>query len=277
MAHNVTIEDVKFLDVLAKYMYDARVFDSAVLKGGYLLSKLTESRCTIDIDLSAPAGASLDTLLNRFNSCGDVLKRDGLIEDFTVRKPKEKFSGEFHVIRKSDKQEFSVDFSIQDLGFGILNVDIILGNRVAQGIRCYSFERILSDKIQALNTLKQFRRMKDLFDMYTIVITKELSRTALEECFSFRNLSDEILTGIVNADTSVAEFSIFREDAIQNLQHAWDKLKIMRVGSDESITIASHPDLVTVLSIYRDFLSGYLNCTSSFSDRKWNPIDLQWV
>lgn len=277
MAHNITIQDVEFLDTLAKYMSDAGVFDSTVLKGGYLLSKLTNSRCTVDIDLSAPAGASLENLMAKFRSCGKALKDNNLILDYTLRKPVEKFSGEFCVVRKSDEREISVDFSIQDLGFGILDVDITLGDKVIQGVRCYSFERILSDKMHALNTLKQFRRMKDLFDIYSIITTKELSHDGLKKCLFFRNLSDEVLTGIADADTSIAEFSIFREDAIQNLQHAWDRLKVARVVKDKEVTITSQPDLMLVLNTYRIFIRGYLNCTSSFIDRKWNPVDMQWV
>lgn len=270
--------EMSILDTVAYHLYSNGVLEQSVLKGGYLLSKLGGDRHTRDIDLSIDAELSVDDLLDKFKDCGEDMIATGFAVNYKLLDPKLGSSGRFTVVLADGENTVHVDFSLQKLGFGVHSAVIRLNNlQFDMPILCYSYERILSDKIQALNTIRQFRRLKDLYDIYSIISSQTLSHNELCECMLYRDLTSEVVTGIIHADPKIAEFSIFREEASKDLQHAWDRLSIKRRSSSDNVFAVSKPNLNDVLDLYRIFLNGYVNSTSSFVDSIWNFEQQQWV
>ena len=171
--------------------------DSFCLKGGALLyaHNQLKSRPTIDIDFLAKNLnndkehiKSVFAEILSFPDDGDALTFKG--EEITVDDIME--GKNYHGVCVSTKawlDGMPLHLSI-DIGFGDVTVPapqelaypVILGEMPTFTVKAYSLETVVAEKFHTMIDLSIYNsRMKDFFDLYTILTTKELDSDSLAE------------------------------------------------------------------------------------------------
>lgn len=98
------------------------------------------------------------------------------------------------------------------------------------------------DKLSAVCSKKQFRRVKDLYDLYYIIEECNISFDELHQCIIARKVDFG------------PEFSLFRYEAIEQWRHAWSKFRITPTGN----RTPEKPSIEELLQTLAVFLQGYM-------------------
>ena len=114
----------------------------------------------------------------------------------------------------------------------------------------YDLLNIVSDKVSVLSSKKIARRIKDLLDIYTIVIGDNLSKK-------------QILNELKIKNRKLENFSFFINNK-EDVKHAYDKFK----------TMFSKPDFDKVYDVVFVFVQGFFN---ENEDLKWDFKKLMWI
>lgn len=122
------------------------------------------------------------------------------------------------------------------------------------------YEKMLCDKVSATYSTKQFRRTKDLYDIYQI-----LSRVDIDGGkFHLEMLNKGVVIG--------PELSPFRGEAIDIWIRAWKQFRAYdRFGNDQGL-----PELLEVMNIYSWFIKGYLENRNETNKGIWNHVERRW-
>lgn len=126
----------------------------------------------------------------------------------------------------------------------------------------YSYEKMLGDKIDANFSRQQFRRTKDLYDIYKIITSV---------CIDGESLHREIMNRGIDIISS--QYSPFSADALPKWIHAWDRLIIQdRNGLQRNL-----PLLQEVLGMYLRFIEEYLIIRNKPHKGLWNPDEGRFI
>lgn len=205
---------IDFQKVVTRYLHERFLYrlsissykSSFILKGGNLLYVLQglDSRPTIDIDLlGKQVNNSPDELMAIFREIflqptDDAVHFNLETIQATRIKEQEKYPG----VRIRCEVAFdSVRQYIQiDIGFGDLitpkplamEYPILLPFSPTPHIFAYTAETVIAEKLQTMTILGQLNsRMKDFFDVYTLLhhpsLDRAILRTAIEQTFQNRN------------------------------------------------------------------------------------------
>jgi len=182
-----------------------------LLKGGALLYAHNQfkSRPTIDIDFLAKSLSNdkehIKTVFNEilsFQSDDDALTFD--LQNITVDDIME--GKNYHGVRLNTKavlDNMPLHLSI-DIGFGDVTIPapqelaypVILDEMSSFSIKAYSLETVVAEKFHTMIDLSIYNsRMKDFFDLYTILSTKDLDSANLTEAIkaTFENRHTEYI------------------------------------------------------------------------------------
>lgn len=200
-------EKRSFDSILLLYMQERILYrisiseysDQFVLKGGLLMFMLTDykGRPTKDIDLLAQQISNdQENIRKAFSSiCKVQCEDDGLVfdgDDIEVEEIKK--DAEYHGIRvKCNCFLGNARKAVQlDIGFGnivvpkaqVMECPILLDMKVPT-IKVYSLESIISEKFQAMISLSVSNsRMKDFYDIFTLLNTNSFDGRRLQEAIS---------------------------------------------------------------------------------------------
>jgi predicted nucleotidyltransferase component of viral defense system len=202
---NIAVKERRTFDsVLLLYMQERLLYrlsisefgSNFILKGGLLMFMLTEykGRPTKDIDLLAQQISNdKDDIKRIFLSvCSINYAEDGLVfhgEDIEVEDIKE--AAAYHGVRvKTTCYLGNAKKMVQlDIGFGDIVIPKpremecpVLLDLEAPVIKAYSLESIISEKFQAMIALSVANsRMKDFYDIYTLLSTNNFDGRKLQE------------------------------------------------------------------------------------------------
>ena len=198
----------KYMYLLARYFNERLLYkvsvsqykDNFVLKGGSLLYALNglETRPTIDVDFMADRiSRDREYLENVFREILSIpCDEDGVIFDVETLKSEpitvdEQYPGtRFLVTAHMDSIVYPMSM---DIGFGdvitpcpeAVDYPLLLQDMPSINIQAYSLETVIAEKFHAMIDRDVLNsRMKDFFDCYQILTTRELSDEILYEAIN---------------------------------------------------------------------------------------------
>ena len=198
----------KYMYLLARYFNERLLYkvsvsqykDNFVLKGGSLLYALNglETRPTIDVDFMADRiSRDREYLENVFREILSIpCDEDGVIFDVETLKSEpitvdEQYPGtRFLVTAHMDSIVYPMSM---DIGFGdvitpcpeTVDYPLLLQDMPSINIQAYSLETVIAEKFHAMIDRDVLNsRMKDFFDCYQILTTRELSDEILYEAIN---------------------------------------------------------------------------------------------
>ena len=212
----------KYMYILARYFNERLLYkvsvsqykDNFVLKGGSLLYALNglETRPTIDVDFMADRiSRDREYLENVFREILSIpCDEDGVIFDVETLKSEpitvdEQYPGtRFLVTAHMDSIVYPMSM---DIGFGdviipcpeTVDYPLLLQDMPSINIQAYSLETVIAEKFHAMIDRDVLNsRMKDFFDCYQILTTRELSDEILYEAINatFNNRQLEMKTDL---------------------------------------------------------------------------------
>jgi len=212
----------KYMYLLARYFNERLLYkvsvsqykDNFVLKGGSLLYALNglETRPTIDVDFMADRiSRDREYLENVFREILSIpCDEDGVIFDVEKLKSEpitvdEQYPGtRFLVTAHMDSIVYPMSM---DIGFGdvitpcpeAVDYPLLLQDMPSINIQAYSLETVIAEKFHAMIDRDVLNsRMKDFFDCYQILTTRELSDEILYEAINatFNNRQLEMKTDL---------------------------------------------------------------------------------
>jgi predicted nucleotidyltransferase component of viral defense system len=212
----------KYMYLLARYFNERLLYrisvsqykDNFVLKGGSLLYALNglETRPTIDMDFMADRiSRDREYLENVFREILSIpCDEDGVIFDVETLKSEpitvdKKYPGtRFLVTAHMDSIVYPMSM---DIGFGdvitpcpeAVDYPLLLQDMPSINIQAYSLETVIAEKFHAMIDRDVLNsRMKDFFDCYQILTTRELSDEILYEAINatFNNRQLEMKTDL---------------------------------------------------------------------------------
>ena len=212
----------KYMYLLARYFNERLLYkvsvsqykDNFVLKGGSLLYALNglETRPTIDVDFMADRiSRDREYLENVFREILSIpCDEDGVIFDVEKLKSEpitvdEQYPGtRFLVTAHMDSIVYPMSM---DIGFGdvitpcpeTVDYPLLLQDMPSINIQAYSLETVIAEKFHAMIDRDVLNsRMKDFFDCYQILTTRELSDEILYEAINatFNNRQLEMKTDL---------------------------------------------------------------------------------
>jgi predicted nucleotidyltransferase component of viral defense system len=212
----------KYMYLLARYFNERLLYkvsvsqykDNFVLKGGSLLYALNglETRPTIDVDFMADRiSRDREYLENVFREILSIpCDEDGVIFDVETLKSEpitvdEQYPGtRFLVTAHMDSIVYPMSM---DIGFGdvitpcpeAVDYPLLLQDMPSINIQAYSLETVIAEKFHAMIDRDVLNsRMKDFFDCYQILTTRELSDEILYEAINatFNNRQLEMKTDL---------------------------------------------------------------------------------
>ena len=212
----------KYMYLLARYFNERVLYkvsvsqykDNFVLKGGSLLYALNglETRPTIDVDFMADRiSRDREYLENVFREILSIpCDEDGVIFDVETLKSEpitvdEQYPGtRFLVTAHMDSIVYPMSM---DIGFGdvitpcpeAVDYPLLLQDMPSINIQAYSLETVIAEKFHAMIDRDVLNsRMKDFFDCYQILTTRELSDEILYEAINatFNNRQLEMKTDL---------------------------------------------------------------------------------
>lgn len=212
----------KYMYLLARYFNERLLYkvsvsqykDNFVLKGGSLLYALNglETRPTIDVDFMADRiSRDREYLENVFREILSIpCDEDGVIFDVETLKSEpitvdEQYPGtRFLVTAHMDSIVYPMSM---DIGFGdviipcpeAVDYPLLLQDMSSINIQAYSLETVIAEKFHAMIDRDVLNsRMKDFFDCYQILTTRELSDEILYEAINatFNNRQLEMKTDL---------------------------------------------------------------------------------
>ena len=212
----------KYMYLLARYFNERLLYkvsvsqykDNFVLKGGSFLYALNglETRPTIDVDFMADRiSRDREYLENVFREILSIpCDEDGVIFDVETLKSEpitvdEQYPGtRFLVTAHMDSIVYPMSM---DIGFGdvitpcpeAVDYPLLLQDMPSINIQAYSLETVIAEKFHAMIDRDVLNsRMKDFFDCYQILTTRELSDEILYEAINatFNNRQLEMKTDL---------------------------------------------------------------------------------
>lgn len=257
-------------DVVMYYLYRAELLENAAIKGDYCLSKLDKSIKPLEIELSFDLDVDKSHVLNQLNKCGEEMVSAGVITSYTLRPFNKQQCGKLQLFKGNQVHFMDVCFDLQDLEFGVqeslIPLELEIGD-VKILILKLTVERILAEKIRDLKELKLSRDVMNLYSINSILKYHNILYSLMKA--SLDNLGvdfDDISTRVYGSQDGGAH-PVFDPD--DKAKHLWVKLTSGNSGS-------SAEALPYVLNRYFDFLYGYKNYTSSFTDKMWDPSRQVW-
>lgn len=195
---------IDFQSVITRYFHERLLYrisiseynDHFVLKGGNLMYAIygLDSRPTTDIDLEGLKVNNLSGELDSiFKSIVDVVVDDGVIFDLeSIEAAAIQENNNYQGVRIICQVQLdTIKQNIQiDIGFG----DVITPNPIQMGfpklleeteeakVWTYTIETVIAEKLQAMLVLAQLNsRMKDYFDVYTLIQSGKIDYVILKE------------------------------------------------------------------------------------------------
>lgn len=205
---------------LSESQYNDRFF----LKGGALLYAYSQmkSRPTLDIDfLIKNMSNDKEKIKKVFEEILSIeCSEDALLFDVGNIMVEDIMEGKtYHGVRvnvnaliDNMRQPLSVDIGFSDITIPApqsLTYPLILDELPAFSINAYSLETVVAEKFQTMIALSIYNsRMKDFYDLYTILSTQELNKDDLKEA---------IVATFANRNTDYADnHLLFRDDFFQD-------------------------------------------------------------
>lgn len=152
----------------------------------------------------------------------------------------------------------SAGFDILKNGLPISKIDLSIST--SSPSRLYSYAEIefvgydliniVADKTSVLSSNKIFRRTKDFVDMYMILVSNNINKSAVLDVINTKN-------------RQLGNFDDFH-NRIQDLAHAYELLK----------GVINKPDFDTVYHVLTEYVNGFSN---SESDLIWDKSQLKWI
>lgn len=179
-----------------------------VLKGGNLLYAIQgkTARPTVDIDLSgSKISNDVAEIKTIFRQILSVITNDAVVFDIeTIRANEINELNQYPGIRlKVMAQLANIKQIIQiDIGFGdvitpapiTLHYPILLEAFEIPIIKAYTLETVIAEKLHAIIELAQLNsRMKDFYDIYTLLNTKEINKKVQKEAILQTEIHNLIL------------------------------------------------------------------------------------
>ncbi|MGE6669236.1 nucleotidyl transferase AbiEii/AbiGii toxin family protein [Paenibacillus xylanexedens] len=255
--------------------------DKFILKGGLFLFSQTQfkARPTKDVDFLARQIANeLDLLRESFVSiCSIAVPTDGIafqLDELTTERIKEDADYEgvrIKVTALLGRMRKSLQF---DIGFGdvvvpkpqLIEYPVLL-DMTAPQVQAYSRESVISEKFEAMITLSVMNsRMKDFYDIYTLLTTNNFDgrilHEAVSETFQQRGTIFE------------KEHPLFHEEFAENEGRTkqWQAF-LRRLGVEEQLAFQDVMDaLVSFLEpVYHSIINEkeFFRCWS-YTERAWN-------
>lgn len=228
---------------LSESQYNDRFF----LKGGALLYAYSQmkSRPTLDIDfLIKNMSNDKEKIKKVFKEILSIeCSEDALLFDVGNIMVEDIMEGKsYHGVRvnvnaliDNMRQPLSVDIGFSDITIPApqsLTYPLILDELPAFSINAYSLETVVAEKFQTMIALSIYNsRMKDFYDLYTILSTQELNKDDLKEA---------IVATFANRNTDYADNHLlfrddFFQDAVKNKQ--WNDF-MKKVKSTSQLSFA---------------------------------------
>lgn len=218
--------------LLTRYVQERMLFrlsqskykEMFLLKGGALLyaHNRFKSRPTIDIDfLAKNLSNDKENIKTVFNEILSIQSNDdALIFDLQNIIVEDIMEGKnYHGVRLNTKavlDNMPLHLSI-DIGFGDITIPapqelaypVILDEMSSFSVKAYSLETVVAEKFHTMIDLSIYNsRMKDFFDLYTILSTKDLDSA---------NLTEAIKATFKNRHTEYVEnHALFKEEFFQD-------------------------------------------------------------
>lgn len=210
--------NLEVLDFIVLYVC-THIQQHFALKGGYALSKLLEfPRATKDVDFSIEIQEDYDKFKTVLVDIGEILIDKGFITSYDVKDTISTTMSGGIKYKRDGVEVLGVDIGLHQLRSGVGKVDIGFAET-----NMFKPERMLADKISAILSRKRFRRVKDIYDVYCITNTFDLDYKLLKELTDLRMEGQE----------GNWENIPFNEMVLVQYAHAWDKLKLVEMITDE--------------------------------------------
>lgn len=238
---DLLIKMVRLIEELSN-MRTPIVFKGAmVLKTALSGITLNTERMTRDIDgdwiSTPPSMEELENLINKALYNVDITLRAVAYRNYGLGK-----SAGFNILDSAGRKVFSIDISMKDNPYYIAYTTNI------NQIKFYGSapEKMFADKLRGISTVKIYRRVKDLYDLYLL--------SALNGYSSIK------ITSILG--NTIGDFKDFRECSY-DLKHAYNKLN--RVTNKPSFKEVYS----NVYEFIRPFLEGYSDQNLMWADKQW--------
>lgn len=204
------------------------------MKGGYFLGYLThQPRYTEDIDMSLIELDYYDILKDTLRDYGENLKERGLIDKYIVLDTiEDHMCGGAKYIDSEGRTLVSIDISKPSVLLDTMFVDIDgIGN-----INVNTIEQVLCDKISVLFSRNRFRRTKDMYDIYSILVNCDVDLESVVDLL---------------IDREVFPFDYeqfpFTEERLQGLEHAYELFRLNDPFGDDDLVKPTFKDVVEVI------------------------------
>ena len=240
--------------VIARCLPAAKAF-----KGGYMLSQIMamESRMTHDVDFSIADKENYDQVKHILNQIGERFTEMGLVQRYMVKEDiSPTRSGGMDMYDSAGVKILGVDVGLHSLSYGVTSYEFKIGT-----IEGFTIERMVADKLLAILSRKRFRRTKDLYDLYILTKYFDMDCQALTVCIENRS----------NYDPAVWDNIPFREDAIVQYAHAWDRLQLRSFQTQADLIKPAFEEAIQVL------YSVALPLKYGQRTGRWDTEEKRWV
>lgn len=247
--------DIDFQSVVTRYFHERLLYrisiseyaDHFVLKGGNLMYAIygLNSRPTTDLDLEGLKVSNLPSEMDTiFQKILKMPANDGVV--FNINKMDSapiQENNNYQGLRITCEAHLdTIKQMIQvDIGFGDaitpgpiqMNFPTILGDSTEPIVWTYTVETVIAEKLQAMLVLVQLNsRMKDFYDIYTLIKAKKIDyailRQAVKRTFSQRNTPPDF-------DSSIFQEEFYTD---QNRLKMWNNfLRKIKVDKIEFKTV----------------------------------------
>ncbi len=257
-------QGVSFQLVIIRYLQERLIYrlsqssyrDNFYLKGGALIYVLegSKTRFTLDIDLLGKAiSNNMQSIKAAFREiCSLPCPSDGVtfnsetIDTETISEHNRQngvrlfIDGGFHTI----KQRLQIDIGFGDVvvpdPIQYIEYPVLLSNSKVPVIIAYSPETLIAEKFQAMIELSSANsRMKDFYDVYKILISKNIDLNSLEESIKATFLNRQTVY-IENHSLFSSEFA-----TNPNRLQMW-RAFLNKIGEDEKLSFVQVMDTITI-------------------------------
>ena len=178
----------ELLDYIMIFLCERINIEYSYFKGGYVLTKLLpeEARSTQDIDFSISEISQYEDIKIVLKDLGETLLNAGIINKYEIKPVITKEStGGIKMTPIDRTSNIKIDIGWHDLSWGVQSWNCL-------GFNCKRFEveRMLADKISTIYSLKRFRRIKDIYDVYILTNNFDVDFKKLADYISKRNTID---------------------------------------------------------------------------------------
>lgn len=227
-------------------------------KGGYSLSKmLTNPRMTMDIDMSIQAKEDYEELKTILFNIATKLVNDGIASNFEIKDSvSETSSGGIKIYDLNGALLLGVDIGYHQLVYGIQKFDFNFDE-----VNVFCPERMLADKISSLLSRSRFRRIKDIYDLYTITVQYKLDYALMKQLVDMR------LEGKENLWENIP----YTDTVINEMFKAYDKFTAKSYFDESEL---EKPDFSKVLS---RFYKLTIPLREGVEYTSWDEINGRWI